>query len=487
MAKSNHPLILVADDHVDAVALIGQQLELEGYQHAGAYDGQETLERVEELRPDLLLLDMKMPELDGLQVIRRLRSNPEYDDLMIIVLTAERMDEADEIAGLDAGADDYLTKPINRSILVRRVRAMLRLCRLEAENRQLRLEVTRRHGLGEMVGTSKLMQDAYNLVEKVAPTDTFVLITGESGTGKELVASAIHKHSHRSSGPLVRVNLGSLSSNLVESELFGHEKGAFTGAVRDKKGKFELAEGGTIFLDEVGDIPLESQVKLLRVLQEREFDRVGGERTLKTDVRVIAATNKDLETEVEQGRFREDLYYRLDVIPIRLPALRERRDDIMALATHFLASHANELGAGGCGAHLGGEARVAGLRVARERAPARSRDDAGDDPQRAEISHNNRSPVRKAAFVGRAGRARFREERMPEGPARAHRAPLPRGGAGQQSVESDDDGAQAVPVATGTHQEDAEIRSQWSHGGDERELVHDCYNSTTRPTFHHHE
>ena len=344
MAKSNHPLILVADDHVDAVALIGQQLELEGYQHAGAYDGQETLERVEELRPDLLLLDMKMPELDGLQVIRRLRSNPEYDDLRIIVLTAERMDEADEIAGLDAGADDYLTKPINRSILVRRVRAMLRLRRLEAENRQLRLEVTRRHGLGEMVGTSKLMQDAYNLVEKVAPTDTFVLITGESGTGKELVASAIHKHSHRSSGPLVRVNLGSLSSNLVESELFGHEKGAFTGAVRDKKGKFELAEGGTIFLDEVGDIPLESQVKLLRVLQEREFDRVGGERTLKTDVRVIAATNKDLETEVEQGRFREDLYYRLDVIPIRLPALRERRDDIMALATHFLASHANELG-----------------------------------------------------------------------------------------------------------------------------------------------
>jgi DNA-binding NtrC family response regulator len=341
---ADSPLILVADDHVDAVALIGQQLELEGYQHAGAYDGQETLERVEELRPDLLLLDMKMPELDGLQVIRRLRSNPEYDDLRIIVLTAERMDEADEIAGLDAGADDYLTKPINRSILVRRVRAMLRLRRLEAENRQLRLEVTRRHGLGEMVGTSKLMQDAYNLVEKVAPTDTFVLITGESGTGKELVASAIHEHSHRSSGPLVRVNLGSLSSNLVESELFGHEKGAFTGAVRDKKGKFELAAGGTIFLDEVGDIPLESQVKLLRVLQEREFDRVGGERTLRADVRVVAATNKDLEEEVEQGRFREDLYYRLDVIPIRLPALRERRDDILVLAAHFLDRHSQELG-----------------------------------------------------------------------------------------------------------------------------------------------
>ena len=341
---ANSPLILVADDHVDAVALIGQQLELEGYQHAGAYDGQETLERVEELRPDLLLLDMKMPELDGLQVIRRLRSNPEYDDLRIIVLTAERMDEADEIAGLDAGADDYLTKPINRSILVRRVRAMLRLRRLEAENRQLRLEVTRRHGLGEMVGTSKLMQDAYNLVEKVAPTDTFVLITGESGTGKELVASAIHKHSHRSSGPLVRVNLGSLSSNLVESELFGHEKGAFTGAVREKKGKFELAAGGTIFLDEVGDIPLESQIKLLRVLQEREFDRVGGERTLRADVRVIAATNKDLEEEVEHGRFREDLYYRLDVIPIRMPALRERRDDILALAAHFLDRHSQELG-----------------------------------------------------------------------------------------------------------------------------------------------
>ena len=343
MADST-PLILVADDHVDAVALIGQQLELEGYQHAGAYDGQETLERVESLRPDLLLLDMKMPELDGLQVIRRLRSNPEYDDLRIVVLTAERLDEADEIAGLDAGADDYLAKPINRSILVRRVRAMLRLRRLEAENRQLRLEVTKRHGLGEMVGTSKLMQDAYNLVEKVAPTDTFVLITGESGTGKELVASAIHEHSHRSPGPLVRVNLGSLSSNLVESELFGHEKGAFTGAVRDKKGKFELAAGGTIFLDEVDDIPLESQVKLLRVLQEREFDRVGGERTLKADVRVIAATNKDLEEEVEQGRFREDLYYRLDVIPIRMPALRERRDDILALAAHFLISHANELG-----------------------------------------------------------------------------------------------------------------------------------------------
>ena len=343
MAESSQ-LILIADDHVDAVALMGQQLEMEGYRHAGAYDGLETLERVEELRPDLLLLDMQMPELDGLEVIRRLRGNPEHDDLRIIVLTAERTGEDDEIAGLDAGADDYLTKPINRSILVRRVRAMLRLRRLEDENRQLKKEMTQGLGLGEMVGTSQPMQQAYSLIEKVAPTDTFVLITGESGTGKELAAAAIHTNSHRCSGPFVRVNLGSLSSNLVESELFGHEKGAFTGAVRDKKGKFELAAGGTIFLDEVGDIPLESQVKLLRVLQEREFDRVGGERTLKADVRVVAATNKDLEEEVADGRFREDLYYRLDVIPIRMPALRERRDDILTLAHHFLSRHSQALG-----------------------------------------------------------------------------------------------------------------------------------------------
>ena len=343
MAESSQ-LILIADDHVDAVALMGQQLEMEGYRHAGAYDGLETLERVEELRPDLLLLDMQMPELDGLEVIRRLRGNPEHKDLRIIVLTAERTGEDDEIAGLDAGADDYLTKPINRSILVRRVRAMLRLRRLEDENRQLKKEMTRRLGLGEMVGTSQPMRQVYSLIEKVAPTDTFVLITGESGTGKELAAAAIHKNSHRSSGPFVRVNLGSLSSNLVESELFGHEKGAFTGAVRDKKGKFELAAGGTIFLDEVGDIPMESQVKLLRVLQEREFDRVGGERTLRADVRVVAATNKDLEEEVAEGRFREDLYYRLEVIPIRMPALRERREDILTLTDHFLSRHSQALG-----------------------------------------------------------------------------------------------------------------------------------------------
>ena len=229
---------------------------------------------------------MQMPELDGLEVIRRLRGNPEHKDLRIIVLTAERTGEDDEIAGLDAGADDYLTKPINRSILVRRVRAMLRLRRLEDENRQLKKEMTQGLGLGEMVGTSQPMQQAYSLIEKVA----------------------------------------------------------FTGAVRDKKGKFELAAGGTIFLDEVGDIPLESQVKLLRVLQEREFDRVGGERTLKADVRVVAATNKELEEEVADGRFREDLYYRLDVIPIRMPALRERREDILTLAHHFLSRHSQALG-----------------------------------------------------------------------------------------------------------------------------------------------
>ena len=349
MAESA-PLILIADDHVDSVDLLEQRLEYAGYRTATAYDGREAIEQVEKLQPDLLLLDIVMPGLSGLEVVAHLREKAEYRDLPVVVLTG-KIEVQDRIAGLDAGADEYLTKPIDEAELLARVRAMLRMReailarnRLEEENEELRRDVARREGFGELFGRSEPMQELYRLIEKVAPAPAAVLLTGESGTGKELVARALHRQSSRAESPFVAVACGALPESLLEAELFGHRKGSFTGAERDRIGLLEAASGGSLFLDEIGDVPLATQVRLLRVLQEGEITPIGETQPRPIDVRVIAATNKDLKVEVQEGRFREDLFFRLNVISIRLPSLRQRPGDILLLAEHFLQHHCEILG-----------------------------------------------------------------------------------------------------------------------------------------------
>jgi DNA-binding NtrC family response regulator len=346
------PLILIADDHVDSVDLLEQRLENAGYRTAGAYDGEEALAQVEKLHPDLLLLDLLMPKLSGIEVVAQLRGKPEFQDLPIIMLTA-KTEMGDRIAGLDAGADEYLTKPTEEGELLARVRAMLRMREalhskqhLEEENERLRREVALREGWEEFVGHSEPMQEVYGLIEKVAAAPAAVLITGESGTGKELVARAIHRRGNRKEYPFIPVQCGALPESLLETELFGHKRGSFTGADADREGVFEAARGGTLFLDEVGDVSVTMQARLLRVLQEGEVTPVGESQPRPIDVRIIAATNKGLKSEVQAGNFREDLYYRLNVIPISLPSLRQRREDILHLAEHFLQRYCQALGRG---------------------------------------------------------------------------------------------------------------------------------------------
>ena len=343
-------LILIADDHVDSVDLLEQRLENAGYCTAAAYDGQQALEQVEKLRPDLLLLDLLMPRLSGIEVVKQLREKPEYQNLPIIVLTA-KSEVKDRIAGLDAGADEYLTKPTEEAELLARVRAMLRMQEalrskqhLEEENERLRREVALHEGWGEFIGHSEPMQEVYVLIEKVAAAPAAVLITGESGTGKELVARAIHQRGPRREGPFIPVSCGALPESLLEAALFGHKRGSFTGAEADREGLFEAAGGGTLFLDEISDVSAAMQTRLLRVLQEGEVTRIGESQPRPVDVRIISATNKELRIEVQAGRFREDLYFRLNVIPIHLPSLRERREDILLLTEHFLQRYCQALG-----------------------------------------------------------------------------------------------------------------------------------------------
>ena len=350
MPDAPAPLILIADDHVDNVDLLEQRLEQAGYRTATAYDGQEALHRAQALRPDLLILDVLMPKLSGIEVVKVLRREPEYQDLPIIVLTVQT-DVEDRISGLDAGADEYLTKPIEEAELLARVRAMLRMRealtvqhRLEEENARLRREMALHEGLGELIGGSDPMREVYRLIEKVSVSPASVLVTGGSGTGKELVARAIHEQGSRKDGPFIPVSCGALPDSLLEAELFGHKKGSFTGADVDRAGLFEAADGGTIFLDEIGDVSPAMQARLLRALQAREVTRLGETQPRPFDVRVIAATHNDLREEARAGRFREDLYFRLNVILIPLPPLRERQEDIVHLAEHFLARHAKPLG-----------------------------------------------------------------------------------------------------------------------------------------------
>jgi two-component system response regulator HydG len=340
--------ILVVEDNQTMREGMAQVLAKMGHQVLEAEDGEKAVELALHQPCDLVITDYKLPGLDGLEVLRRIKQQAAGSEVVVITaygtigLAVEAMQQ---------GAADFITKPFSHEELRVKVEKTLQrlaerreLERVAAENLYLRQELEGRLNFGEIIGESPKMRELYATVQKVAPTDATVLIYGESGTGKELVARAIHRASRRSERPFVRVHCGALAEGVLESELFGHERGAFTGALRRKRGRFELAHTGTIFLDEVGDIPPTTQLKLLRVLQEKEFERVGGEETLTVDVRIVAATNRDLAQLVKEGTFREDLYYRLHIVPIYLPPLRERRDDIPALAAHFVARLAKELG-----------------------------------------------------------------------------------------------------------------------------------------------
>ena len=332
--------ILVVDDEPNYLIILSELLRDEGYEVFTAGQGEEALQVVKETDLDLIITDMRMPGMDGMELLKTVKAgNP---DLPVIMITAfGEVDKA--VAAMQAGAFNYVAKPFNNDELLVSVRKALEHYAVIKENTRLRAEISERTSYASMVGKNRRMREIYNLIEKVAPTPTSVLITGESGTGKELVARAVHSLSPRNEAPFISLNCAGLPETLLESELFGHEKGAFTGAVALRKGRFELADHGTLFLDEVGEMPMSLQTKLLRVIQERSFERVGGSRTLKVDVRIIAATNKDLKEEVDLGHFREDLYYRLNVVHIHLPPLRERVDDIPMLVAHFVVKFANEL------------------------------------------------------------------------------------------------------------------------------------------------
>ncbi|GAV31054.1 MAG: sigma-54 dependent transcriptional regulator [Anaerosomatales bacterium] len=325
--------VLVVDDEKNMRWVLGEALRSQGYEIAEAADGKEALALIAEGAPDLMVLDHKMPAPDGMEVLRRVRGKGLT--FPVIMLTAHGNVQT-AVEAMKAGATEYLTKPFDLEELKLVIEKALRTGELAAEVERLRAEVGKEYDIEGIVAGSPVMLSILETVKKVAPTNATVMIYGESGTGKELVARAIHQLSDRASRPFVSVSAGALPETLLESELFGYEKGAFTGAMQAKPGRFELANGGTIFLDEIGDISPAVQVKLLRVLQERTFERLGGTRSIEVDVRVVAATNRDLQQLIADGSFREDLYYRLNVVPIALPPLRDRPEDIPRLIAHFL-------------------------------------------------------------------------------------------------------------------------------------------------------
>jgi two-component system response regulator AtoC len=331
--------ILVVEDEAKLRRVIELHLFSCGYEVDKAGTAEEGLKLAD--RADLVLTDLRLPGMDGLELLARLRGQNTLTP--VIVMTAYGSVET-AVEAMKCGALDFLTKPFSLDHLVTVVQKALEFRALRDENRQLREELGRRYDFANIVGRSAPMQEIFATVMRVAPTRATVLLAGESGVGKDLIARAIHFHSPRRERPLVKINCTAIPENLMESELFGYEKGAFTGATTSKPGKFEQADTGTVFLDEIGDVPASVQVKLLRVLQEREFERLGSNVTRHIDVRVVAATNQDLRAALEQGTFREDLYYRLNVVPINLPPLRERTEDIPFLARHFLAKHGPELG-----------------------------------------------------------------------------------------------------------------------------------------------
>lgn len=336
------PTILIVEDEPQMRRLLELNLGGDEYIALSVGTAEDALKFIETSHVDVVLSDLKLPSMSGLELleaVRRIRA-----DLPFIVMTAYGSVES-AVGAMKAGANDYIPKPFPSwdavKIVISRV---LDVRRLREENRNLREALGQRYDLPGIIAQSPKMQEALGLVERVAQTNSTVLICGESGVGKDLVARAIHQRSRRSKGPFIKINSTAIPENLLESELFGYEKGAFTGAATSKPGKFELADGGTLFLDEIGDVPPPVQVKLLRVLQEREFERLGGTKTVKVDVRLVAATNRDLRAALEDGTFREDLYYRLNVVPINLPPLREHKEDIPALAALFLRKYAQSSG-----------------------------------------------------------------------------------------------------------------------------------------------
>jgi two-component system nitrogen regulation response regulator NtrX len=322
--------ILIVDDEEGIRAALGGILEDEGYKTLFAVDGVEALDMARQEAPDLVLLDIWMPRMDGLETLQKLKEL--YPGLTVIMMSGHGTIET-AVRSTKLGAYDFIEKPLSLEKIIISVNNTLGVNRLREENASLRGMV---HKDDEVISNSPAMRKLQEQIRIVAPTNASVLITGENGTGKELVARSIHYYSQRRDKPFVEINCAAIPEELIESELFGHERGAFTGAVAQKKGKFDLADGGTIFLDEIGDMSLKTQAKVLRILQERKFERVGGTRTLEVDVRIIAATNKVLEEEIRAGHFREDLYYRLNVVPFTVPPLRERKDDIPPLVEHFL-------------------------------------------------------------------------------------------------------------------------------------------------------
>jgi two-component system NtrC family response regulator len=331
--------ILIVDDEKNYLLVLSAVLEEEGYEVLTALGGPEALGIQKSSDLDLVLTDMKMPGMDGIELLEQIKTRD--PELPVIMMTAHgTIDKA--VEAMQKGAYSYILKPFDNERLILYVKKAISTYQVVKENRRLRNAVESQYRFGNIIGKSKPMRDVFETIQKVAPSNATILIEGESGTGKELVAKSIHFNSPRRDNPFVALNCSALAEGLLESELFGHEKGAFTGAVSSKKGRFELAHGGTLFLDEIGELSSNLQVKLLRVLQEKTFERVGGVRPIAVDIRVIAATNKKLKEEMMSGRFREDLFYRLNVVYIVIPPLRERREDIRLLVNHFIKKYSAE-------------------------------------------------------------------------------------------------------------------------------------------------
>jgi len=346
LSKATYNILIVEDNETMREGMV-RVVEKMGQRAVQTPDAEQALIELNKQSFHLLVSDYKLPGMDGLQLLTKAKQM--FPEMAVLMITAYGTIEL-AVEAMQKGATDFITKPFSPEELtlkiekiLERIREKEEYDRVSEENLYLRQQLADQYNFGEIVGNAPAMQRIYRTIEKVAQGDSSVIIYGESGTGKELVAHAIHHASARKERAFVRVNCGALAEGVLESELFGHERGAFTGAVKRKKGRFELADGGSIFLDEIGDIPLATQVKLLRVLQDREFERVGGEETLTVDVRVIAATNKNLQEEIAKGNFREDLYYRLHIIPIHLPPLRERKEDIPLLIDHFITKMARGL------------------------------------------------------------------------------------------------------------------------------------------------
>jgi len=333
--------ILVIDDEKNIRTGLQAALELDGYEVLLAEDGTTGLSLALNNEVDLVITDLRMPGVSGEEVLRRITT--ETPGIPVIVLTGHGTVE-NAVEAMRSGAYDFLTKPLNLDRLSLLVKRALQSRELVLQNRELEQEAEKRKSFEHIIGKSPSMLKLFDVVKRVAPTKASVLITGESGVGKELIANALHNLSTRKDNPIIKVHCAALAENILESELFGHEKGAFTGAVSRKRGRFELAHGGTIFLDEIGEINQSVQIKILRVLQEKMFERVGGEDTIEVDVRVITATNRDLEKEIAEGRFREDLFYRLNVVRIHVPPLRERKDDLPLMISAFVKEFAEENG-----------------------------------------------------------------------------------------------------------------------------------------------